>query len=717
MRFILRGRYITKIFLSALLFLCAGRTEPPATILPPAQGYGAWATHRCIRDSIANPAAAGMKVYLFSPDSVTTAPPVFFFFHGISATDPRAYMALISFCVSKGYAVVYPSYATTTAYTRPASAYRQMREGFFAAVKAWAGRLDTTRIGIIGHSYGGGAVPAMAYAALNEKGWGAAGAFMFIMAPWYSYDLTDEKLKSLPSNVKMIVEVFADDDVNDHRMAKDLFTTAAIPASEKDFIILFSDTSAGYAMIANHGTPTGELRFGPGVDFLDYYGVHRLIDALADYAFTGAPQAKNIALGNGGAEQRFMGLWPSADTVRPLEAGDTPRLLHPQNYYRNFWSHRMNPRAFTIHDSARVGHDITRRNYLRLSPLYRKMNAGESPAGRRDTTAGAIDVRDLKCYVAPPPAGWWGADGPYEPQERLFPHPGKGEANIHVITPHGLDTPAPVVLFAPAWWKPSTMFYRGFIDHIVSRGNVVIFSTYNMHRFLNQELRYEVLLEGFSAGVEMAADRIDTSRIAIVGHSYGGGAVPAIGWKYIAEKKWGSRGAALFIMSPWYAYNISQQQLQAFPSHVKLVVQTYEGNRKMDWRIAEDIFYNIGVHPSEKDYYFVSDAVNADCEIDADHDAPQSEDDDEINVIDYYAIWRILDALMDYSFTGSSEAKKVALGNGSLEQMYMGVWPDGTPVKALRVTDRPSTPHPQRSFLFQWKDRMNPRRRWFNPDE
>jgi hypothetical protein len=146
-----------------------------------------------------------------------------------------------------------------------------------------------------------------------------------------------------------------------------------------------------------------------------------------------------------------------------------------------------------------------------------------------------------------------------------------------------------------------------------------------------------------------------------------------------------------------------------------MLVQVYHGDRRMDRRIAEDIFYNIAIHPDNKDYITVYDAESKECEIDADHDALQSEDHDEVNVIDYYAIYRLIDALMDCAFEGSEAGCSLALGNGSERQRFMGQWDDGAAVKPLlKVTDKPSTQLPQGAFFFEWSDRQNPRRRYYS---
>jgi uncharacterized protein (TIGR03437 family) len=122
---------------------------------------------------------------------------------------------------------------------------------------------------------------------------------------------------NFPQHAKVIVQVYEQDGVCDHRIGKEIFERINLPASEKDFVMLLREERLGYKLEADHGTPSGS-----GQDAHDFYGVYRLLDALADYAFTGREEAKRIALGGGSAEQRFMGLWPDGRPVRELFAGD-----------------------------------------------------------------------------------------------------------------------------------------------------------------------------------------------------------------------------------------------------------------------------------------------------------------------------------------------------------------------------------------------------------
>ena len=57
-----------------------------------------------------------------------------------------------------------------------------------------------------------------------------------------------------------------------------------------------------------------------------------------------------------------------------------------------------------------------------------------------------------------------------------------------------------------------------------------------------------------------------------------------------------------------------------------------------------------------------------------------------INALDYFGTWKLFDALCDAAFTGKN--REYALGN-TPQQRFMGLWSDGTPVKELKVTDKP----------------------------
>ncbi len=233
-------------------------------------------------------------VYFFHPGFDGKPRPIILFCHGIGAENPLVYMQLLKHIVSWNYSVLYAPYKKASAIGSSSNAYSMMWSGFNAGMRAWSQNIDTTKIGVIGHSFGGGAVPAFTWKALNEKHWGASGSFMYIMAPWYSYDITQEQLEQFPKPVALIMEVFEDDRTNDPRMAIDIFRSIAIPDSQKDFITLKSDTCEGVPLVADHGVPEGAYPYGWDVNALDYSGVYRLVHALASLTLENDQSARQM---------------------------------------------------------------------------------------------------------------------------------------------------------------------------------------------------------------------------------------------------------------------------------------------------------------------------------------------------------------------------------------------------------------------------------------
>lgn len=291
---------------------------------PIQSGYGANGPFAVTDDKFASPLYDRENVHVFRPAGATAPTPVIFFAPGFANNDPVEYKPLINHIVSRGYALVYAPFQIVSGdITLHKKRYDTIFAGFEEAVKRYGSSFDLTRVGYAGHSYGGAAILNMTFRGL-ERGWGKDGLFLFVMAPWYYYEMSLSQFVNFPQHAKVIVQVYEQDGVCDHRVAKEIFDRINLPASEKDFVMLMREERLWYKLEADHGTPSGS-----GQDAHDFYGVYRLLDALADYAFTGKQEAKRIALGGGSAEQRFMGVWPDGKPVRELFAGDCVTIIRP----------------------------------------------------------------------------------------------------------------------------------------------------------------------------------------------------------------------------------------------------------------------------------------------------------------------------------------------------------------------------------------------------
>ncbi len=325
--------------LIALSLAGAARGEYEGPVEPIQEGYGADGIYSVSLVAFANPQWPDLTVSVYFPDGPSEPAPAIFFSHAWGLNDPYIYEDLIEHAVSRGYVLVFSPYKTVSATYE--ERYDMLFSGFQAAVSGYPEILDSALCGFVGHSFGGGATPSMARRGLVESGWGSEGSFMLVMAPWYVMDMSQSELEGFPQDTKLLVQLYSEDEANDHRMAIDLFENIGIPDENKDCVFVYPDLVEEYPYLADHPLPSQNSPNPSSVfNAYDSYGVFRLFDALADYAFTGNPAAAIIALGNGSAEQLDMGA-----QLRPLTASDDPLAARPCSDFLYPCDSPENPRS------------------------------------------------------------------------------------------------------------------------------------------------------------------------------------------------------------------------------------------------------------------------------------------------------------------------------------------------------------------------------------
>lgn len=268
---------------------------------------------------------------------------------------------------------------------------------------------------------------------------------------------------------------------------------------------------------------------------------------------------------------------------------------------------------------------------------------------------------------------------------------------------------AAVVIFNHGWGAMTPGGYRAWINHIVRRGNIVIYSRYQA----SLRTKPEAMRANAVAATKDALERLNTEaghvrpkldKLAVVGHSAGGqisagmaanatsSGLPPFKAVMCVEpgKTWGPRKA-----------QIPLDDVSAMPASTLLL--TVVGDRDT---IVKDIdakrIINETVRVPSKNknlVTIVSDSHGSPALI-ANHfcpAAPAADTSDDfssnrasgsekvghgVNALDYYCTWKLFDALEDAAFYGKN--REYALGN-TKKQRYMGVWSDGVPVKELVV--------------------------------
>lgn len=331
-------RVIAILGLSSVTGACVAASRGEATaacdanIPPITSGYGANGSHHTEIKTIKNPLWRRGKVSVFLPTGSQGRTPVIFFSHAYGANKwEKSYSDLMKHLASRGYVVVFSPYPTFRA--EVSDRYNILWKGFELAVQQYGSHMDLTRVGFVGHSFGGGATPAMAYKGVVQNGWGSKGTFMFIMAPWYSYNISSSQLKGYPSHMLQVMQIYDKDTTNDHRMAIDLLNNTNVPSGRRYFLEVKSVSVDGCEVVANHGTP---LANNPSLR-IKQYAVFRPLDATADYIFNGNQAGLEALTGKASHSN-------ASAVYRPLTLLSSPRPMVPESTFKFSWDSRKNER-------------------------------------------------------------------------------------------------------------------------------------------------------------------------------------------------------------------------------------------------------------------------------------------------------------------------------------------------------------------------------------
>lgn len=284
---------------------------------------------------------------------------------------------------------------------------------------------------------------------------------------------------------------------------------------------------------------------------------------------------------------------------------------------------------------------------------------------------------------------------------------------------------APVVIFLHGWGGTNPLYYGAWIDHIVKRGNIVIFPRYQSS-ILTSRLAFipntiEATKEAFKTlQTGPGHVRPDLTKVAAVGHSLGG--VLAASVAALARESGLPQIRAVMSVEPGLTREparVPMADLKKIESSTLLLSIAGDQDTLVDDRDAKRIYYeSTRVSAENKDFIRLITDDRGSPPLIANHRAPTAPDGDydngegdysewrpdlgtgstrpvdgprntnrtpAVNALDF-ALWRLFDALCDAAFFGKN--REYALGN-TPQQRYMGKWSDGVAVKELQVSDKP----------------------------
>ena len=285
----------------------------------------------------------------------------------------------------------------------------------------------------------------------------------------------------------------------------------------------------------------------------------------------------------------------------------------------------------------------------------------------------------------------------------------------------------PTVFFISGWGREYTS-YDKFFKYVASLGYNVV-NIYNLNPG-HIPVSYQNSLDMMQQAVNTYSAWIDTTKVALMGHSYGAGSTIWLG-EHVFDPNglnWGSQGKFIMIFAPWLSFLVTDTDLQNYPAGVKLLmIQSYDDlhdggpNYNTDPRALRAVYELINIPDSEKDFVTIFSDQDPNHTYTynsqtysyvANHYVCYTDFTDGQNnpydALDVYSSNRLFNAMADYVFEGNVNAKNVALGNGSNEQIDMGTMPD------LAVTDYYITTRPE--SVYEYKCSENQPGTWGNPD-
>jgi acetyl esterase/lipase len=320
---------------------------------------------------------------------------------------------------------------------------------------------------------------------------------------------------------------------------------------------------------------------------------------------------------------------------------------------------------------------------LALAPLLlAACSSGTTPSG----SAGSPEPGPVPS-IAPPgqPAGGPGGQDVRHRGVRTSEVTGS-PGNVTVFEPADPEpASAPVVVFTQG--VPSAT-YRGWIDHLVARGSIVVFQNQPFQRAVGAERR-----KGPAAGLRVAMAELARpghvtprwDQLVLIGHSIGGNMTAHLAAD--ADRERLPQPRAVFVLQPTVEDAESMAVLRAIPPATLALVLASDQDNRVGEEGPKALWSAIGHIPTaNRDYILVRSDQHGHPPLLANHFIPESSQSDPPNAFDFYGVWKLADGLQ--SCVVARVDCDVALGGGE-RQRSMGTWADGVPVSPLQVTDTP----------------------------
>jgi pimeloyl-ACP methyl ester carboxylesterase len=271
---------------------------------------------------------------------------------------------------------------------------------------------------------------------------------------------------------------------------------------------------------------------------------------------------------------------------------------------------------------------------------------------------------------------------------------------------------APVVVFLHGWLANDPNEYAILMGHIARKGHTVIWPLFDdglitTWQWVNNASKVVQDSIGRLNGAGFVKPQYDTSgrlNLAVIGHSAGGYVAAGLAAR---STRWFHnlpRPKALLLLAPGGKGLIPTDDLTIIDPSTKIIVTAGEDDDTVCNITANHLWSKFTQIPdANRDYLLVRSDTRGQPQQIANHyfiNTLGRLDTAAIDARDYYVTFKLSVALLDCAFRNVNCS--IALG-GTTEQLTMGKWSDGVPLRPMTFIVNPNDPSVRPPCLDRWQ--------------